>query len=145
MEAQEIDRAGFPGSSAGDLDSRHPASALETGGYGPGQRSMVLIEEPLDLPPSPAGRNIELGIECMQHTFERAEREPVAVATLDQRDCLLAANGPLGEVKLPPSAVAPQRANDPSKPYEVHERSIYLSDHPSIHSSSARASLASCW
>jgi hypothetical protein len=96
--------------------------ALEQGNELAGQIRMAPVDDPIELPTTPANQDHNLRIEHAKQAAEGSNRQPVKSATLDTRHDVVTDTGAIGRVDLADAESMAQRASRPADLEVIHAR-----------------------
>lgn len=122
MPREDVDRAAFPEFGICDLDLDVPAQGSETIRYESNDRRMSLVDEPVERGTAPPDVDCNQPIEGRNNPPDDADRDPVKMSALDQRDEILRAAGLCGEVRLSPALPLAESADRTADTLIVHCR-----------------------
>ena len=132
MPCDEIDRSTFREYRVRDLRPGLPPERIQPDGNRSDQRRVAGVDQPIELGAPKNSSNSQLGPEGAGVPTQRADRDVLDPATLDERHDVLAQACARSDVGLTPSQAVSQRTESPAKLSVVHPRSVSAVAHRAL-------------
>jgi hypothetical protein len=141
VEGEDVDRTAFATDRERDFNAYVVTEGLKSPNHNVDDRSVGLIEQPVQTLAMPADRQLDLGVDRLADRVQRAERDPADAAQLDPADRVLRDPCSSGDVALAEALPAAQRTDRAAEANHVHARTMLGRPYPALHTELPRCTV----